>query len=156
MDFGILLSIHSTVRWFILLALILVLLKSYMGLKHGTPFSKFDSKLRLYTPILFWIQFILGCILYSKSTLVSYFFQHLPETLSLREIRFFGIEHSTVMPIAIFLLTIGVFKSIRQDSNYIKAYKTWFRWTLVSFILIMSSIPWSFWPLVSRPLFRGF
>lgn len=155
MDFGFLLSIHSLVRWFILVALILILIKSYKGLKLGQPFSKFDRNLRKYTPILGWVQFILGCLLYSKSAFVSYFFEHFPETLSQREIRFFGIEHSSIMPIAILVLTLGAIKSIKQCNNT-TAYKIWFRWTLISFILIISSIPWSFWPLVSRPLFRGF
>ena len=156
MEFGTLLSIHSIIRWVILLCIILVLVKSYRGLKNPTPFSTFNSKLRVYTPVVCWIQLILGFILYSESAIVTYFFEHLPETLSLREIRFFGMEHSTAMPTAIVLISIGAYKSIKQPTDLKQAYKTWFRWSLAGCILIITSIPWSFWPLVSRPLFRGF
>ncbi len=156
MDFGTLLSVHSTIRWFILICVVLVLIKSYKGFKHPKPFSKFDHKLRTITPLICWVQLILGSILYSKSALVTYFFEHLPETLSQREIRFFGLEHSTVMPLAIILLSIAAYKSSKQDMLLKQAYKVWFRWSLAGFILIITSIPWSFWPLVSRPLFRGF
>lgn len=156
MDFGTLLSIHSIIRWIILFSIILVLYKSYKGLKQLNAFSWFDTKLRIFTPILCWIQFVLGLTLYSKSAIVSYFFEHLPETLSQREIRFFGLEHSTAMPLAIIFISIAAYKSIKHQSNLEHAYKTWFRWSLAGFILIITSIPWSFWPLVSRPLFREF
>lgn len=155
MEFGTLLAWHSLVRWIVLVLIILVLIKSYKGLKQTNPFSKFDTYLRIFTPICCWIQLILGSILYSQSSIVSYFLNNFPETLSLREIRFFGIEHSTAMPIAIILLTIGAYKSIKQH-HLEYSYKSWFRWTLFAFILIITSIPWSFWPLVSRPLLRSF
>ncbi len=155
MEFRTLLAWHSLIRWIVLVLIILVLLKSYKGLKHTKPFSKFDTYLRVFAPIFCWIQLILGGILYSKSSIVSYFFNNLPETLSLREIRFFGIEHSTVMPIAICLITIGAYKSYKH-SQLKQIYRLWFKWTIIAFVLIITSIPWSFWPLVSRPLLRSF
>lgn len=156
MEFGTLLAIHSIIRWIILICLLLVLYKSYRGKKQLLPLSKFDKQLRLYTPIVGWIQFILGLILYSKSAIVDYFLTHIPESFGMREIRFFGMEHSTAMPLAILLISIGAYKSIKYTYDLSKSYKIWYRWTLAGFILIITSIPWSFWPLVSRPLFRGF
>lgn len=156
MEFGTLLALHSALRWVVLLLIILVLIKSYKGLKRPKTFSTFDLRLRHITPIVAWVQLIIGSLLYSKSAIVTYFFQNLPDTLQQREIRFFGLEHSTAMPLAIILITIGMYKSKSQTEHLQKAYKVWYRWTLFAFILIITSIPWSFWPLVSRPLLRGF
>lgn len=156
MDFSVLLSIHSFIRWIVLVGFIVVLYKSYNGYKKDYIISSLDHKLRYILPVICWIQLTFGFILYNKSAMVKYFFNHLPESLNEREIRFFGIEHSTVMPLAIIILSIGAWKSYKLKQDHNKAYKNWFRWTLISFILIITSIPWSFWPLVSRPLFRGF
>lgn len=155
MDFSALLSIHSLFRWFILLMIILVLIRSYKGKKAEYSFLNTDKKIRIVTIIACWIQLILGFILYSKSAIVDYFFNNLPEALSLREIRFFGMEHSTAMPLSILFLSIGAYRCYKiQSINSTKAYKLWFNWTITGFLLIIFSIPWSFWPLVSRPLFR--
>ncbi|MGB1003112.1 MAG: hypothetical protein ACPGVC_02695 [Salibacteraceae bacterium] len=57
------------------------------------------------------------------------------------------------MNLAIGLIIWGYFKSNRQTTK-INADKTiWVYWG-IGLILILSSIPWSFSPLISRPLFR--
>ena len=155
MDFSTLLSIHSLFRWVILLIIILVLIRSYKGKRAQYSFKNADKKIRSITIIVCWIQLFLGFTLYSKSAIVDYFFNNLPDALSLREIRFFGMEHSTAMPLSILFLSIGAYRSYKiQNINSTKAYKLWFNWTITGFLFIIFSIPWSFWPLVSRPLFR--
>lgn len=101
------------------------------------------------------LQLFLGLILYTNSSIVLYFFNNLPETLHMREIRFFGIEHSTMMPLAIIIFIYGTLKAFRSN-NEKAGYLIWYRWTLATFLIIIASIPWSFWELVTRPLFRSF
>jgi hypothetical protein len=72
-----------------------------------------------------------------------------------RVIRFFGMEHITMMLIAIILITIGSAKAKRKTTDADK-FKTMAIWFTISLMIILSSIPWSFSPLTSRPLFRAF
>lgn len=73
----------------------------------------------------------------------------------MRQIRFFGMEHITMMMIAITLITIGSAKAKRKTTDEAK-FKTMAIWFSIALLLILSSIPWSFSPLTSRPLFRSF
>jgi hypothetical protein len=53
------------------------------------------------------------------------------------------------------LITIGSAKAKRKDDNKAK-FKTMAIWFTIALLVILSSVPWSFSPLVSRPNFRPF
>jgi hypothetical protein len=72
-----------------------------------------------------------------------------------RQIRFFGMEHITVMILAIVLIIIGSIKTKLQMDDTVK-FKTMIIWYSVALLAILTSIPWSFSPLISRPNFRFF
>jgi formate/nitrite transporter FocA (FNT family) len=89
------------------------------------------------------------------SPIVQYFFDHFKEAIHDRQIRFFGMEHITVMFISIIIITLGSIKAKKQTTDVLK-FKTMAIWFTIALILIISSIPWAFSPLVSRPYFRPF
>jgi hypothetical protein len=60
-----------------------------------------------------------------------------------------------VMLTAIILITIGSAKAKRKTTDQEK-FKTMAIWLTIALLLILSSIPWSFSPLISRPMFRAF
>lgn len=87
------------------------------------------------------------------SPMVNYFLKNFKDAVHMRDIRFFGMEHITMMVIAVTVITIGSLKVKRRNTDQEK-FRTTLIWFLVAFVIIVLSIPWSFSPFTSRPLFR--
>ncbi len=153
--YSYLLTLHSWVRWLLLFSLLASIIVSYTGWKQKRIFSKTVDLLRHNTATIAHIQLILGLSLYFISPVVDYFLRNFEDAIHLREIRFFGMEHITVMFVAIIILSTGSLKAKRKKIDSEK-FRTMFVWYLISFVLILSSIPWAFSPLISRPWFRFF
>lgn len=149
------LTIHSLFRWLVLVSLLTSVGRAWYAYKRGFAFSSADNKLRHYTATICHIQLLLGFWLYFTSPVVSHFLNNFGEAVHQREMRFFGMEHITVMVIAILIITMGSMKAKRKKTDREK-FGTMFKWYGIGLILILTSIPWSFSPLTSRPLFRLF
>lgn len=108
---------------------------------------------RVVSAAIAHIQLVLGLTLYFVSPIVNYFLHNFSTAVHERSIRFFGMEHITMMLIAITLVTIGSAKTKRQTTNEQK-FKTMTIWYTIAFVIIILSIPWSFSPFTSRPNFR--
>jgi hypothetical protein len=153
--YSALLPLHSLLRWFVLLSLIFAIYRAYCGWLFDKNYTVFDDRVRTIAAMFAHIQLVVGLWLYFVSPIVSYFLHNYKTAVHEREIRFFGMEHITIMLTAIVLITIGSAKGRRktEDKDKFKAMAIWFT---IALLLILSSIPWSFSPLVHRPLFRGF
>jgi hypothetical protein len=153
--YSILLPLHSLIRWFVLVSLIFAIYRAYRGWLGKKAYTKFDERIRIITATIAHVQLVAGLWLYFISPIVSYFLHNFKESMHERGIRFFGMEHITMMLIAITFITIGSAKAKRKTTDRDK-FKTMAVWFTISLLMILSSIPWSFSPLISRPLFRGF
>jgi cytochrome c biogenesis factor len=142
-------------RWLVLLSLCFAIYRAYSGLRSQKQFSKTDDRVRFLTTTIVHIQFTLGLWLYFISPVVDYFLKNFSSGVHLREIRFFGMEHITMMTAAVILLTIGSVKVKRADDSQ-KKFKTMLTWYFIVLMIIFLSIPWLFSPFTSRPLFRIF
>lgn len=149
------LATHSLFRWFVLISLVYAIIRACKGWFQNLEFSKADNNVRHITATIAHIQLMLGLWLYFISPIVKYFYSNFNEAVHQRAIRFFGMEHITVMFIAIIVLTIGSAKAKRKSTDKAK-FKTIAIWFSIGLFLILTSIPWSFSPLISRPNFRGF
>lgn len=150
-----LLALHSLVRWLVLASLLYALYRAYRGWRGHRPFTKHDDLVRHTTATIAHIQLTLGLTLYFISPIVDYFVHHFKEAVHERQIRFFGMEHITMMLIAIALISVGSAKAKRKTTDRDK-FKTMAIWFTIGLLVIVSSIPWAFSPLTSRPYFRGF
>lgn len=150
-----LLPLHSMFRWLVLIILLFAIFRAYRGKFKKASFSNFDNTIRIITVKIVQIQFCIGIALYILSPIVRYFLNNFKEAVHLREIRFFGMEHITVMIIAVAVITIGSDKVSKTNDDQQK-YKTMALWFTIGLLLILTSIPWSFSPLTSRPNFRSF
>ncbi|MEJ7740420.1 MAG: hypothetical protein WKF97_23625 [Chitinophagaceae bacterium] len=65
------------------------------------------------------------------------------------------MEHITMMLTAIIVITIGSAKTKRKSTDQEK-FKTMATWFTIGLLIILTSIPWPFSPLTSRPFFRPF
>jgi hypothetical protein len=153
--YAFILALHSLIRWFVLASLLFALYRAYAGWLGNKVYSKFDDRVRVITATIAHIQLTVGLWLYFISPIASYFMSHFKEAVHERQIRFFGMEHVTMMLIGITLITIASAKAKRKTTDQDK-FKTMAIWLTIALLVILSSIPWSFSPLISRPLFRAF
>jgi hypothetical protein len=153
--YSFLLVLHSLFRWAVLMNLLIAIYRAYQGWLTDRPFTKVDNLLRHTTATVLHIQLSLGMCLYFISPIVDYFLHNFSEAVHMREIRFFGMEHITMMVIAVVLVTMGSIVAKRRTTDQQK-FKTMAIWFTVGFVIILTSIPWKFSPFTSRPYFRTF
>ena len=153
--YSTLLTLHSSTRWLVLASLLFAIFWAYRGWLFNKPYSKFDNSVRHITATIAHVQLILGACLYFISPIVSYFLHNFSTAVHERTLRFFGMEHIAMMLTGIVIITIGSVKAKRK-ANDKEIYKTMAIWFTVGLLIVLSSIPWSFSPLISRPNFRWF
>ena len=153
--YSTLLALHSLVRWFVLASLLFAIFRAFNGWFSGRNFSRVDNSIRHWTATIAHIQLAFGLVLYFISPIVNYFLHNFNDAVHRREIRFFGMEHSLMMITAIVVITIGSARAKRQQTDREK-FKTMALWFGAGLLIILSSVPWAFSPLTSRPYFRPF
>jgi len=140
-------------RWLVFLSLLLALFIAYKGYFTKSKFSKTDNSIRHWTATMAHIQLMIGMILYFKSPIIQYFISNFKVAIKDFNLLFFGMMHSSLMLIAIILITIGSALSKRKDTDSDK-FKTMVIWFTIALIIIFIAIPWPFSPLASRPYLR--
>lgn len=144
--YSTLLLIHSVLRWFVLIAGAAVIIGSLIGLTGKKPFAPLGRILGLIYVSFLDTQFLIGVLLSIASPVVHALWSNPSVGMKNHDLRFFGVEHTTLMILGLALAHIGAVKS-RKSSDSAKAYNTALIWYSASFILILIGIPW--W----RPLF---
>jgi len=104
---------HSLLRYFILIALVVVIIKAIIGLVNKQPYGKWDNKLGLYLFIFTHMQLLVGLILY----VVSPFVKFGPDTMSDKATRYWTVEHIFAMLVAVVLITLARTTSKRMASD---------------------------------------
>ncbi len=151
--YNTILTLHSLCRWLVLASLVIAIIRAWTGWIGGQAFTKRDNLLRHVTATVAHIQLALGLALYFISPVIDYFLHHYKEAVHMRQIRFFGMEHSLMMLVAIILITIGSSVAKRKTSDKAK-FKTIAIWYTIGLVVILVNIPWPFSPLVARPWLR--
>ncbi len=125
---------HSGLRWILLILLILTIV-SVFGKRNGqTPFTEGDRKLSLFTLIAAHLQAVLGLGLYFMSVKVEFS----SNTMSNSVFRFFTVEHTVMMLIAIILITLGYGHAKKGNAKRV------FLFYLIALLVILVAIPWPF------------
>lgn len=150
-----LLTLHSLLRWFVLISLLYAIYRSYKGWFAKSTFTVQDSKVTRVATIIAHIQLLVGLILYAVSPVIHSLFSNFGDAVQQSSIRFYGMEHTIMMIIAIALITIGSVKS-RREADDLRKFKTVAIWFTIALVIILVSIPWPFSPMDARPWFRIF
>ncbi len=150
-----LLALHSLTRWLVLVSLLFAIFRAYRGWLLKKPYLKLDDTARSMAANMAHLQFVLGITLYFISPIVNYFLHNFSTAMHERSIRFFGMEHVTMMLIGIGIISTISAKAKRKPTDH-ERFKYLAIWYTVALLIILSSIPWSFSPLISRPSFRAF
>ena len=128
---------HSGFRWVVLICLLYAIYNNLTKWRGGKSFEAGDLKLNTFTVRFVHIQFLLGLILYFISPKVNFAAESMKEAAS----RFFLVEHSVMMIIAIALITIGNVKSKKATVDASK-FKLAFWFFLIGLLIMLISIPW--------------
>ena len=153
--YPLLLAIHSLFRWLVLISLLYAIYRAWRGWLGKKDFTPHDNAVRHWTATMAHVQLIIGLCLYFASPITTYFLHHYSEAVHDRELRFFGMEHITMMLTGIIIITMGSVLAKRKPTD-VQKFKTMAVWYTLALLIILSSIPWSFSPVVSRPLWRWF
>jgi len=129
-----LLHTHSGLRWILLVLIIINVFNALGGLTGNKVFTAKDKKLSFYALIFTHVQALLGLVLYFMSPKVEFS----ENTMSNSVLRFFTMEHTLMMLIAIVLITIG---NRMAKMGRVKAV---FWYYFIALVIILAAIPWPF------------
>lgn len=133
-----LILVHSYLRYFILIALIVVILKSLLGWLQNKPYGVWDNKLGLYLFIFTHMQLLVGLILYFTSDRVQF-------STAFKEndtLRYWLMEHSSMMLIAIVLITMARITSKKMTSDVAK-HRRMVVFNVLALVIILVAISMS-------------
>lgn len=136
----ILVSSHSGLRYIALGLLLYAIINAMMSKSKGQYLKK-DKMINLFAMVFLHVQLLLGLILYFTSNTGKMSFG--PGWMSDKIYRFYGLEHISMMILAIVLVTIGR-KKAEKESNPRKKHSKIVLWYTIGLILILAAIPWPF------------
>ena len=141
--YSFLLHLHSVIRWIVLLLLLIAIFNSLVA--GNRPFIRTDARTGSILVIFADIMLLLGLALWYFGTRGYQMIQQMGMSAAMKDpsVRFFAIEHSTGMLIAIILLHIGKAQGKKPISDKSKHRRT-LVFYLLALLIIIISIPWPF------------
>ena len=138
-----LLDLHSVMRWLIILFAVLALVTGIGGMNGKKTFSKGNKRIALFLMISCDIQLLVGIILYFISPMGLKNIQNvgMANVMKNNVSRFFAIEHTVAMLIAIILIHIG-YSAVKKNIPDGAKFKRLFWYTFIALLIILFSIPW--------------
>ncbi len=148
--YGIVLNVHSWLRWVVLIAMLWTILRAVLpGPRAWTPAD--DRSLRL-SVISLDVQFLLGLLLYFVlSPFTREAMSDMGAAMRSPGLRFFAVEHMAGMLIAITLAHVGAVR-IRKAAPE-RRHRLAAIFFILALLAVLASIPWPGLP-AGRPLFR--
>jgi hypothetical protein len=141
-----LLHTHSFLRYFVLILLIVVIVQSLLGWLSKKPYGSLDNRLGLFLFIFTHIQLLVGLILY----FVSPFVQFSGAAMKDASTRYWLVEHSSMMLIAIVLITMARVTSKKMTDNTAK-HKRMFIFNALALLIILAAIAMSGRGIITAP-----
>jgi hypothetical protein len=129
------LYLHSIVRYFILIMLIVVIVQSLLGIVNKKQYGAVDNRLGLFLFILTHTQLLIGIILYFVSPAVQFSGAAMKEAST----RYWLVEHNTAMIIAIVLISVARISSKKMNSDADK-HKRMFILNTIALAIILVTI----------------
>ncbi len=143
---------HSLIRYAVVLFMLAAIAMALRGWLADQPWTDTHKRLNLGLVISLDIQFLLGIYLYMFLSPLPWlaFDMGLGKAMKVRTLRFWTIEHPSMMLLALVLIHIGQARSKQADEDRVKHRRAAIFFGIAA-LLILGSIPWPGLP-VSRPL----
>jgi hypothetical protein len=94
---------HSVFRYFALIFLLVLIIRSFLGWINKSAYSSLDEKFSLWLFIVAHTQLLLGLVLYFVSPIVIFSGASMKDPIA----RYWLVEHISMMLIAIVLITMA-------------------------------------------------
>ena len=140
----ILVTVHSYLRWVVLVLGIIALFKASKGKTAKSPFTESDRKIGLFFMISCHTQLLIGLILYFFVSPfgIQAFSLGMKEVMGNAVYRKIAVEHVFMMIIALVLITMGYSKN-KKDIPALQKHKNAFLFFGLGILLILAGIPWN-------------
>lgn len=145
--YGTLLAIHCDLRWLVLIAGAGAVAVAAFGMINRASFAPLGRVAGLIYVSFLDTQVLLGILLWFSSPYVHAFLMNPAAGMKQRDPRFFVVEHTVMMLLALTLAHVGGVRS-RRAAEPKAAYGAALKWYAASLIAILAGIPW--W----RPMFQ--
>ncbi|MFN8804769.1 MAG: cytochrome B [Bacteroidota bacterium] len=133
--YSTLLLLHSLVRYFILIFLILVIVRSFIGVRSKSEFTTRDDQLSLWLFMFTHTQLLFGLILYFISPAVIFSKAAMADRMT----RYWLVEHNTGMIGAIILITLARI-TMKKMSDPSKKYMRLLTFNTLALLIIVLMI----------------
>ena len=141
MYFGFL-QLHSTLRWLLLLCLVITLVKYMAGWQGNQLWKKSDNIMGIVLVWLMDLQLITGIALYFfLSPITQKALSDFGAAMKDDNLRFYAVEHFSMMILSVILVHIGRAKSKKASSDVGK-FRIASIFYLIALIVIFIAIPW--------------
>jgi len=153
MGYEITLAIHSYLRWIILILGVVAVAKAIGGWLGRKPWGASDQKLGMFFVTGLDLQLLVGVVLFLFfSPLTDAMFQEPGAAMKNTVTRFFSVEHTVMMVIAVALAHIGRVRA-RRAADPVAKHRTTAIFLGLSLLVMLAGIPWPFLSY-GRPLLR--
>lgn len=133
-----LLHTHSSLRYIVLLLLVTVVIKAFLGFVNKQSFTSLDNKLSLWLLIGTHLQLVVGFALFFVSPVVQFTSAAMKDSVT----RYWTVEHNFMMIIAIILITIARISHKKLPTDMAK-HKRLFVLNLIALLIIVVAILYS-------------
>lgn len=133
-----LLHTHSLLRFIVLLLLVVVIVNAFLGMNGKKPFGKVDNLLGLSLFSVTHTQLLVGLALYFSSSFVVFS----GDTMKDASLRYWTVEHITLMLVAISLITMARITAKKMTDDTAK-HKRMFVFNTLALVIILMAIAMS-------------
>lgn len=152
MLYAAVLTIHSWLRWLVVLAGIVAFVRAATGASSRRPWTPADDRSAFWFSIALDVQFVLGLVLYIfLSPFTHAAFGDIGAAMKNPGLRFWLVEHPFGMLVAIALVHIGRGRARKTDS--LRRHRVLAIFFALALVPLLVSIPWPGTP-AARPLLR--
>src|SRR6478736_8782772 len=135
---SLLLIFHSTIRYFVLIFLLVIIVRSLLGWMNKKEFTKTDDKVSLWLFMLTHTQLLIGLILFFVSPVVIFSGASMKDAVA----RYWLVEHGIMMIIAIVLISVARI-SIKKITDATAKHKRLFTLNTLALVIIIAAIAMS-------------
>jgi hypothetical protein len=137
-----LLHTHNMFRWLVLITLIVAVAFAFIGWFKKREWTKKDNITGLLLTIFMDIQFLVGLTLYAfVSPITQAAFNDFGAAMKNADLRFYAVEHISLMVIGLILVHIGRAKTKKAIGHW-KKHRVATLFYGIALLLILAAIPW--------------
>jgi hypothetical protein len=140
--YPLVLTLHSLVRWAIVIVGVVAVVRAFMGWRGNKPWTQLDDRLGLGFTSTMDLNLLLGLLLYFVlSPITTGAFSDFGGAMGNSGVRFYLVEHLSLMIVAVIVAHIGRSRSKKAASDAGK-HKQAAIFFALAMVLVLLAIPW--------------